>query len=136
MHRLNRYFSTSLLTLTVASGLIGTMSASLPARAISDEELGLPYGQATGLPRGDVRLTAARIIMVALQLLGVIALAIVVYAGFIWMTAGGNEEKITEAKKWLYAGIIGLALILSAYSIASFVIGALISATQGSGYYN
>ena len=136
MYRLKQYFASSLLILAVLSGLVGGLAGSWPAQAITDEELGLPYGQATGLPKADVRLTVGRIIMVALQLLGVIALAIVVYAGFTWMTAGGNEEKITEAKKWLIAGVIGLTIILSAYSIASFVIRGLISATQGSGYYN
>ena len=45
------------------------------------------------------------------------------------MTAGGNEEKVGEAKKLLMQGVIGLAIVLAAYSIATFVISGLISAT-------
>ncbi|KKU08129.1 MAG: hypothetical protein UX10_C0002G0038, partial [Candidatus Magasanikbacteria bacterium GW2011_GWA2_45_39] len=43
--------------------------------------------------------------------------------------AGGNEEKTGEAKKRIMAGVIGLAIILSAYAIAKFVIDSLVKAT-------
>jgi hypothetical protein len=46
------------------------------------------------------------------------------------MIAGGNEEKTTEAKKLIVSGIIGLAIILSAWAITSFVISRLVTATQ------
>ncbi len=82
-----------------------------------------------GLSSADVRVTVARIIRVAMGLLGIIAVVIVLIGGFTWMTAGGNDEKVGEAKKWIFSGIIGLAIILSAYGIASFVINQLITAT-------
>jgi hypothetical protein len=55
--------------------------------------------------------------------------------GFEWMTAGGNEEKTTEARKRIIAGVIGLAIILSAYAIAQFVLRSL-SAATGTGQGN
>ena len=61
----------------------------------------------------------------------VIVLVIIIYGGFLWMTAGGNDEKVGEAKKWIFGGIIGLVFILSAYAIASFVISNLVNATTG-----
>jgi hypothetical protein len=73
--------------------------------------------------------TIASIINVALGLLGVIALVIILAGGFEWMTAGGNEEKTTEARKRIIAGVIGLAIILSAYAIAQFVLRSLSTAT-------
>ncbi len=45
------------------------------------------------------------------------------------MTAGGNEEQVGEAKKWIYSGVIGLTIILSAYAIANFVVNSLVNAT-------
>ena len=84
---------------------------------------------AIGLSSADVRVTVARIIRVAMSLLGIIAVVIVLIGGFTWMTAGGNDEKVGEAKKWIFSGIIGLAIILSAYAIATFVINQLITAT-------
>ncbi len=59
---------------------------------------------------------------VAIQTVGAIVFAIAVYAGFIWLTANGNEEKITKAKKTLFWAFLGLVVIFGAYSILSFVI--------------
>ena len=60
--------------------------------------LGMEYGEATGLGEADVRLTTARIISAALGLLGTVALVLILYAGFMWMTAGGDDEKAGSAK--------------------------------------
>lgn len=93
-------------------------------------DLGIDYGTGTGLGTKDIRTTVADIINVALGLLGIVAVVIVLAGGFTWMTAAGNEEKVDKAKKMIFAGIIGLAIILSAYAIARFVITSLITATQ------
>jgi heme/copper-type cytochrome/quinol oxidase subunit 2 len=85
---------------------------------------------ALGLGTQDVRVTIARIINVFMGLLGIIAVVIVLYGGFLWMTASGNEDRVEKAKKLIVAGIIGLAIILSAYAIASFVVTSLVNATS------
>ena len=54
---------------------------------------------------------------------------IILLGGFKWMTAGGNEDKVGEAKKLIIAGVIGLIIILASWGIATFVINALVSAT-------
>ncbi len=82
------------------------------------------------LGSGDVRQTAARIINVALGFLGIVAVVIVLLGGFKYMISGGNEEKTNDAKNLIISGIIGLAIILSAWAITSFVISRLITATQ------
>lgn len=66
-----------------------------------------------------------RLINVALGFLGLIAVIIILIGGFKWMTAGGNEDKVGEARKTIFAGIIGLAIILFAWGITTFVIGNL-----------
>ena len=75
-----------------------------------------------GLPSTDIRIIITNIIRYALGLIGIIMLVLMMYGGFLWMTAGGNEEQIGKAKKVLRNAIIGLVLILSAYSIVLFVI--------------
>ena len=92
-------------------------------------DLGVTYPAAAGLSDLDPRITTARIIRIALSLLGTIFLAIVLYGGFLWMTAGGNDEKIGEAKSWIYSGVVGLAIILSAYGVTTFVLRNLVAAT-------
>lgn len=77
----------------------------------------------------DPRTMAAQIINVILTLLGIVAVVIVLLGGFKWMTAGGNEEKVGEAKKLLGAGVIGLLIILAAWGITGFVLNELFKAT-------
>lgn len=98
---------------------------------VTADTLGLSYAADTGLASRDVRSTISSIIRVAMGLLGIVAVVIILIGGFTWMTAGGNEEKVGEAKKWIFSGVIGLAIILSAYALASFVINQLVNATTG-----
>ncbi len=60
-----------------------------------------------------------------LGFLGIVLLAIVMYAGFTWMTAGGEAEKIAKAKSMLVNAVAGIVIVASSYAIASFVIGQL-----------
>ena len=113
----------------------------LPAMAIvtgvqAGPDLGLDYGAATGLGSQDIRFTIARIISVALGLLGIIAVVLVLYAGFKWMTAAGNEENAASARKILMSAVIGLIIILSAYSLTRFIMTNLFQATTGYVYQN
>lgn len=82
-----------------------------------------------GLGNVDPRTTIARLINVAMLFLGIIAVVIILMGGFKWMTAGGNEDKVSEAQKLMGAGVIGLVIVLAAWGIASFILGRLISAT-------
>lgn len=86
------------------------------------------------LPLGgeDIRVIAAKIIRIFLSLLGIIAVGLMLYAGFTWMTSGGNEEKISSAKKILINATIGLAIIMSSFAITQFILSSLQGAT-GSG---
>jgi hypothetical protein len=97
---------------------------------------GVGCGAATGLGSGDIRLTVIRIINVFLGLLGIIAVVLNVYAGYTWMTAGGNDDKVETAKKTILSATVGLAIILSAYAITRFVATNLYGATVRSGSLN
>jgi len=83
----------------------------------------------TKLGKQNLQVTVARLINVALGLLGIIAVVIILAGGFKWMTAGGNEDKAAEARKMIISGVIGLTIILSAFAIARFVFNALDVAT-------
>lgn len=89
----------------------------------------------SGLPAdtnvNDLRSLIARVIRIIIGFLGILSVIIVLYAGFKWMTSGGNEETIGEAKKMLIAGLIGLVIILLSYAIANFVITQIVDVTNG-----
>ena len=65
------------------------------------------------------------IIRVVLGLLGIIFLALIIYAGFMWMTARGNEEQIEKAKRIIRGSIVGILITVSAYAITGFVVDAI-----------
>ena len=73
------------------------------------------------------------IIQIFLGLLGFIALIIIIYGGFVWMTSGGNQEKINKAKGILKSAIIGLLIILFSYVIVSVVMRAVVGVTTDDG---
>jgi len=66
------------------------------------------------------------VIKTALSFVGVIFLCLSIYAGFLWMTAGGEEEAVKKAQTILKQAVIGLIIVVSAYSITSFVVPMLV----------
>lgn len=51
----------------------------------------------------------------------IIAVIMLVAAGFTWMTAGGDEEKLTKARKMFIWGLVGIAIALFAFIAQSFI---------------
>lgn len=80
-------------------------------RAFSGKE-----GAGFGAPR-DPRVIVANIIKILLTLVGTLFFAYTVYGGALWMMSAGVEEKITKGKDIIRNGIIGVVIILGAYSI-------------------
>jgi len=114
-------------------GLIGIESVSAQASNILWGGQEGNVSNAIGLGNNDFRIVAAKIINVSLGFLGIIAVIIMVYAGWLWMTSGGSADKIDKAKKMLIGALIGLLIILSSWAIASYVVNNLWNATGGSG---
>ena len=93
-------------------------------------------GGSLGKSGTDPRTIIANIINIALGFLGVIAIGLIIYAGVLWMTSNGDEDKVDRAKQILRNGIIGLAIILASWIIVTFLInkfGGAINGTSGNG---
>jgi hypothetical protein len=118
------------VSLALAAAVLSPVAA-LAQGDLTIEDTGVTAIEESGLKLsgGDVRQTAARLINVALGFLGIVALIIVIIGGFQYMLSGGNEEKTSAARKLMISGIIGLAIILSAWAITTFVLSRLIEAT-------
>ena len=102
--------------------------------AFAQLETGIDYGTFTGLGTKDLREGVMAIVRILLGFLGIIAIVIILYGGFVWLTSAGNEEKVGQAKKIITSGIIGLIIIFVSYAIAEFVISQLLMATGAEGY--
>ncbi len=94
------------------------------------------FGGATGLPtsapdESGIIKVIVNIINIALGFLGVISVIMIIYAGFKWMMAGGNEQAVTDARKYIKNAVIGIAIILMSYIFVNFVVIKLIEATSG-----
>jgi len=119
---------------TVVMVFVMLFMAALPLIASAQIDVGLgPDQEEVGYSTRDLRSVVGSIIKTVLGFLGVVAIIIILIGGFKWMTAGGSDEKVGEAKKWLISGIIGIAIILAAYAITTFVIESLVEATVGNG---
>ncbi len=82
-------------------------------------------GDASGLTTTDLPTMIGRLISAFLGVLGIVLLVIIIYAGFLWMTAGGNAEQVDKAKKWMINAVVGLIIVLASYAITAFIINAL-----------
>lgn len=56
-----------------------------------------------------------------LSLLGIIFVILMLYAGYVWMMAHGEEEEVRKAKQTIRRALIGLVIVVCAYSITYFV---------------
>ncbi len=91
------------------------------------------FGGKSGAQLGeptDPRIIVARLIKTVLGVIGIIAVVLALYAGFLMMTSSGNEEKIAEGKKILMYCAVGVAIILGAYSITYFIYYGIYSSWQ------
>ncbi len=124
-----RFFMSAALGMALALPFAHLIPTAYAQPLESSDFLDDDFSDATGLGTADLKETIGNLIRVALSFLGVVAVCIVLYGGFKWMTAGGNDEKVGEAKRLMISGLVGLAIIMSAYAITSFVISSVLSAT-------
>jgi cytochrome bd-type quinol oxidase subunit 2 len=133
MRLFKKYFLTSVTAIFMLTMFFSLGASATPVCDGFEENdpYGVSCGAATDLSQQDPRTIAARIINVALGLLGALATILILYAGFKWMTAAGNEEEAKKARQILTYAVIGLAIILAAYAISSFVLTEFYKATTG-----
>ncbi len=122
----------TLALLTLAMPLI-TNAVAAPGDTLNrlKEVGGEAYGTGEEPPK-DVTEIVGGVIKTGLSIMGVVAAILIIYAGYLWMTGRGKEERINKAKETLEAAIIGLIIILAAYAITYFVVDRLMQASSGS----
>lgn len=118
----------------IGAGLSTLPILLLPAAAMAQLTEAERHLQETGLVVGQGQTQSlptlvGRFINVLLSVLGIIFVVLIVYAGFLYMTAGGSEDNVKKAKRLMSQAIIGLIIIVTAYAISAFVISQLVVAT-------
>ncbi len=95
------------------------------------QDFGTGQLSGTDLPNDDIRVIVVRIINVLLGVLGTIFLLLMIYAGWLWMTAGGEAQKVEKAKKIITNAIIGLVIVFMSFAFTKFVFSILNDAANG-----
>jgi hypothetical protein len=118
----------------LASGMImaAVMLPSLSLAALP----GNPEAELTKVGTGagftsttDLPVVIGRVINVAFSLLGIVAVVIIVWSGWQWMMSGGVAADVQKAKDRIIAAVIGIAIMLLAYSITNFILSKLTTVT-------
>ncbi len=117
----------------IPEAVLAISHTGLSKSASSLTAVGAGAGMAADTGGGGLPTLIGRFITVLLGVLGIIFVIMVIYAGILYMTAGGEDDKVKKAKKLLTQSIIGLVIIVSAYSISTFVISQLVGVTTAGG---
>jgi hypothetical protein len=127
----------SLAFVAIATSLVAPMSALAAGTNPYDtartkvQTVGTTAGIGTGTDENTLLTMIGNIINVILGFLGVLLLVYILWAGFLWMTAGGDSKKVETATTMIRNAIIGLIIIVAAYAISTFVLSKLVQATTG-----
>jgi len=112
--------ATSLILIVLAFSYSLTTSANGINSAFSNADT---VAQDAGYENSkSITVLAGEIVQLALSILGVLCVVFMIYAGFLWLTAAGNEQRVDKAKKVIFESIIGLIIILAAYAITYFIV--------------
>ena len=112
-----------------------SMSLALPL-AVSAQDDYFPGDFAPETLNQDTGLITmiANLINILMGLLGMIAVILMLYGGFIWMTAAGDDDKVNKAKSIIQMAVIGIIVIFAAWALATFAINYLATgAVTGAG---
>lgn len=119
MERASRTHRVTSLALTVmlAVFFIWPVDSAAAATAFSVENI----GGSVGLGTADLKETILNVIRWLLGVLTLIAVGLIIYGGFLWITAAGNAQRIEKAKRVILNAVIGLVIVLISWAIVFFV---------------
>ena len=94
---------------------------------ISNKTIGSPsVGGSASLSRTQqVQWIIAYFIQWALILLTIFFFTLIIYGGYMWMTAQGNDEQVKKAQKILTRGIVGFIIVVLGLGITFMIMSVL-----------
>jgi hypothetical protein len=114
--------SLSISTASVVLAAAGDASDTLTGLDSAAKNVGAYQSQVNN--RADARTVILEriggFVGLALSFVGIIFLALIIWAGIQWMTAQGNSSQVEKAKDLMINAAIGLIIVTAAYSITIF----------------
>lgn len=107
----------------LALGILLSVGFLFQSGIVSAEDYGLgATAQEAGVPTNrNLQQLAGDIIGTALSFISVVFFMLMIYGGFLWMTARGNSDQEGKARDTIFGAVIGIIIVLAAYAITSFV---------------
>lgn len=117
---------TSLATLAITA-------VSIPVyAAVSQEGWSVNNYTSTGLPNREVSDILLSVIEWAIIIVGLLCIIVFIYAGFLYLTAQGETDKIETAKKVLIYAVVGVVVSILGF-VAVKTVNDLLVGNTGSG---
>lgn len=85
------------------------------------EDIGSKEGPYQNVGSTGISIIVGTVIQALLGIIGVVFLVLMLYAGFNWMIARGEEEKVEKAKDTITRALIGLIIVVGAYAIWAYI---------------
>jgi hypothetical protein len=105
---------------------ISLLSLVLPLIAVAQQQL--ITGVQT-LPTGDVWEVISRVINVVFTIAIIVGIIAIIVGGIMFATAGGDAEKVTNARNMVLYAAIGIGVAALAWVIVQFVRTQVVSTT-------
>ena len=74
---------------------------------------------------------AVNIINVALGIFGIVFVGLLIYGGWLYMSAAGNQDRVEQGVKTIRWAIIGILIVIASYAISVFVAQNIVESTGG-----
>jgi len=112
--------------LTISLVLLLTTFSSAAEEEVAERELEIEYPEIGGwrpttIEKAFLPEYVKYIFNFGIAIAGLIAFGSLIYGGFRYITSAGAPTALTEAKDQIFAGVIGLAILLSSYLILTTI---------------
>ena len=114
-----------LLTIIISFLVLLPAQPQIDTILIADAAQGAGYEASAGEPQ-TIPATVGTVIQILLSFVGTIFFIFIIVSGIQWMTAGGNEEKVTKARTRIINASVGLGITIVAYFITWFISTAIL----------
>ena len=107
--------------------ICGAIYVTAPINAIElDPAKNLSAAGEPGLQgKSNLPALVGMFINVFLSIIGIVFVALLIYGGFVYMTAAGEKERVTKGTNIIRQSVIGLVIVVSSYAISTFVINSI-----------
>jgi len=126
------YQGLTVLGLMTLALMLITSIPSASAALISAQDNPSEIAGATG-GEGSLRGIVLKVVNYALGFLGLVAVIMIIFGGFLYVTSAGEQEGIDKGKKILMYSIVGIVIILLSFAIINTVLGVASGGVASSG---